>query len=343
MEDAVNGTAVASVKNKRMRTACWNGNHDQPSEIKIEKAHSDLVMYVRTLLTTCEKRCMNPDYVCDNVLCQLVSDLSCESRWAMGRLVTTRGKIKWRTDILDQEFIKARPAWDDISIWRPPADPRDADATFYRKDKVEYQFVWRMDSRATRPELLSPEIEFEYVVGKALTLAHNVIFHSIETKSFPFYDNAELVSVDMMEFNIKMIAVVCCRIAFKFCIGDCNKVENYCKQINLTGIPKRVFLTWEGRVLELLEWNIGAAESPTFVDRVLKHFDTTFGIFHADISCELAFLHSPRFADMCREAETGLNVKFTANRKDHTDKIIESARTVAYIFKNSLQNLPIGN
>ena len=342
MEDAVNAGAVVAVKNKRKRTACYKKGPDTSAHMQIEKAHSDLVMYVRTLLTTCEKRCMRPDYVWDNVLCQLVNKASCESRWALGRLANLRGKMKWRTDILDEAFIKARLDIKDLSVWRPPADLQNPDATFHTNDQTEYQFVWRMNSRAMRLELLSPEAEYEYVVGKALAIAHNVIFHSVETKSFPFFDQKEVVSLDMMNFNIKMLAIACCRIAFKFCVGDCNVIDKYNSTVDLTGIPKRVSLTWEGRILELLEWNIGTSECPTFVDRVLKHYDMTFGMFNDDIPSELSFLHSHKFAKMCREAETGLGVEFTANRQDQTSRIIESARTVAYIFKNGLQNLPVG-
>ena len=66
-----------------------------------------------------------------------------------------------------------RPPEDNVSNWRPPCSIV-ADKTYEEFGCKEAQFNWSMDSRKHLPKLLSNLIEFEYVLGKAITIAEEV-------------------------------------------------------------------------------------------------------------------------------------------------------------------------
>lgn len=315
--------------------------HDVPADEQhpLLKSHTKTFVLMSRLLRRLEKRSTHAEKVIDNVLCEHVNIGTGKQQWCLGRVMSMDGRRLWCETVLNDTWLQKRSKYDFMSVWRPPLNLSRPDKTFPNQGVIERHFLWRMDSRAKQTLKLKQDIEFEYVLGKAVALAEQVyvficitltscfaiaisnhviscvqvFITSTQVKGFPFYDKQGNVAKHLLDFNEKMLAITCVRVACKFCIGRPNSAYMYLDCMDVPGSLATVN-KWEERILRMLSYDIGRELCPTFIDRVLDKFDVKLGMLEENLPPYLAFMNANKFFDACEKARS----LFCLNSIDHT-------------------------
>ena len=148
---------------------------------ELAKHFPELVDMMRKALLKLEVRELPADIIDTSILAEHTDPNGTKRfvfrrRMHNGKMLQTvlEGAHEIRRYISGNEIVNySQPADDNVSNWRPPCSIIP-DKTYEEFGCKEAQFNWSMDSRKHLPKLLSNPIEFQYVLGKAITIAEEV-------------------------------------------------------------------------------------------------------------------------------------------------------------------------
>ena len=295
---------------KRGRSAT-NVSQDMQNKTRQElcKGYGIVTSLIAEYLWKMEKRGFQTERVTDNVLCEHIAKDGTVN-WVLGRVVQRKGTLKWSQEIYNKEWFQQQRDSKDVSEWRPPQSLMWPDVKFEHKTGTEHHFTWQKTSRSIATPMLANAIEMEYVLSKACAYAARVFQYSYYNNSFPFVDEKGNLPVgekekhEMQMFNYKMVSATCVRIAMKFCIGNPNRLKRYALLMNVGGESLKFFVRWEGRILEMLEWDLTHKSAPCFIDLVLNNIPNAFGMLQDNLPEEFAFLQTEKFLQECVDARS---------------------------------------